>query len=73
MDAKLLSTKDAAKLLGVEESVLRRCMRKGTIMAPALGIDSNSHAATRLWTTDDIERARKVLKYYPKPKPAAIQ
>jgi hypothetical protein len=54
-----LSTRDAAKKLGVTILTLQRHVSAKTIEAPALR--KVGGVTVRLWTTRDIEKARKVL------------
>ena len=55
-----LSTSEVAKLLGLHRPNLQRAIRNGMLPAPALmrvgGIK------IRLWSTSDLEKARKALK-----------
>jgi excisionase family DNA binding protein len=54
-----LSTRQAAKKLGVTLLTLQRHVSAGTIEAPPLQKIGGS--TMRLWTARDIEKARKVL------------
>jgi DNA-binding transcriptional MerR regulator len=57
-----ISTREVAKLLGIELATLRLLMREGKIKAPPFVFDSTTHSTGRTWSEDDIERARKVLQ-----------
>ncbi len=54
-----LSTRDAAKKLGVTLLTLQRHVSAKTVNAPPL--QKVGGVSVRLWTTRDIEKARKVL------------
>ena len=54
-----LSTRDAAKKLGVTILTLQRHVKAKTIDAPPL--QRVGGVSVRLWTARDIEKARKVL------------
>jgi hypothetical protein len=54
-----VTTRKAAEELGVTILTLQRHIKAGTIKAPPL--IRIGDVAARLWTTSDIERARKVL------------
>ena len=54
-----LSTRDAAKKLGVALLTLQRHVSAGTVVAPPL--QKVGGVSVRLWTARDIEKARKVL------------
>jgi hypothetical protein len=54
-----LSTRDAAKKLGVTILTLQRHVSAKTVDAPAL--QKVGGVSVRLWTNRDIEKARKVL------------
>jgi transposase len=56
---KGLSTREAAKKLGVTILTLQRHVSARTIPTPAL--QKVGGVSVRLWTNRDIERARKVL------------
>jgi hypothetical protein len=56
---KLLSTREAAKRLGVTILTLQRHVTAKTVKAPPLA--KVGGVSVRLWTTRDIENARKVL------------
>jgi hypothetical protein len=53
------STREAAKKLGVALITLQRHVSAKTVDAPAL--QNFGGARVRLWTANDIEKARKVL------------
>jgi transposase len=55
----LLSTRDAAKKLGVTILTLQRHVSAKTVDAPPL--QKVGGVNVRLWTARDIEKARKVL------------
>jgi hypothetical protein len=55
-----LSTRDAAKKLGVTILTLQRHVSGGTVDAPPL--QKVGGVSVRLWTAGDIEKARKVLR-----------
>jgi predicted site-specific integrase-resolvase len=57
-----ISTKEAAELLGIEISELRRLMRTGKIKAPPILFDSKTNSEGRMWSEADIEAARLALK-----------
>ncbi len=57
-----ISTREVAKLLGIELATLRLLMREGKIKAPPFVFDSKTHSTNRMWSEDDIEQARKVLQ-----------
>lgn len=54
-----LSTREAAKKLGVTLLTLQRHVSAGTVKAPPLQKIGGS--TMRLWTAHDIEKVRKVL------------
>ena len=54
-----LSTREAAKKLGVTILTLQRHVSAKTVSAPAL--QKIGGVSVRLWTARDIEKARKVL------------
>jgi predicted site-specific integrase-resolvase len=56
---KLLSTREAAKKLGVAYITLHRHVTAKTVKAPSL--QNIGGVRVRLWTGGDIEKARKVL------------
>jgi len=56
---KLLSTRDAAKKLGVTILTLQRHVSAKTVDAPPL--QKVGGVSVRLWTARDIQKARKVL------------
>jgi transposase len=56
---KGLSTREAAKKLGVHILTLQRHVRAKTVKAPPL--QKIGGISVRLWTARDIEKARKVL------------
>jgi hypothetical protein len=56
---KQLSTRQAAKKLGVTLLTLQRHVSSGTVEAPPL--QKIGGVTIRLWTARDIEKARKVL------------
>jgi transposase len=56
---KGLSTREAAKKLGVNLVTLQRHIAAKTIQAPP--IQKVGGVSIRLWTSRDIEKARKVL------------
>jgi hypothetical protein len=56
---ELLSTREAAKKLGVTILTLQRHVTAKTVKAPPL--QNIGGVSVRLWTTRDIEKARKVL------------
>ena len=60
MDAKI-TTQEVAELLGIDLTTLRRLMRKGTIKAPPIIFDPRTNSMGRMWSKDDIQRARTVL------------
>ena len=57
-----ISTREVAKLLGIDLTTLRRQMREGKIKAPPFVLDSTTHSTGRMWSEGDIEQARKVLE-----------
>jgi transposase len=56
---KPLSTREAAKKLGVTILTLQRHVTAKTVKAPPL--QKIGGVSVRLWTARDIEKARKVL------------
>jgi hypothetical protein len=56
---KPLSTREAAKKLGVTILTLQRHVTAKTVKAPLL--QKIGGVSVRLWTARDIEKARKVL------------
>ena len=56
---KALSTREAARKLGVHLITLQRHVSAGSVPAPAM--QSVGGVKVRLWTARDIERARKIL------------
>ena len=56
---KSLSTREAAKNLGVTILTLQRHVKAKTVKAPP--IQKVGGVSIRLWTARDIEKARKVL------------
>jgi len=56
---KLLSTRDAAKKLGVTLLTLQRHVSAGTLNAPPL--TKVGGVTVRLWTLRDIKNARAIL------------
>ena len=56
---KALSTREAAKKLGVHLITLQRHASAGTVPAPAM--QSIGGVKVRLWTARDIEKAKKIL------------
>ena len=56
---KRLSTREAAKKLGVTILTLQRHITAKTVKAPSL--QKIGGVSIRLWTPRDIEKARKVL------------
>ena len=56
---KLLSTREAAKKLGVTILTLQRHVTAKTIKAPPL--QKVGGVSVRLWSASDIEKARKFL------------
>jgi DNA-binding transcriptional MerR regulator len=61
VDAKI-TTQEVAELLGIDLTALRRLMRKGTIKAPPIMFDPRTNSTGRMWSEDDVERARTALK-----------
>jgi DNA-binding transcriptional MerR regulator len=69
MSSKLLSTVKLADEVGVPRSTLQYWIKEGKIAAPKTMLRNG--VAVRLWTTADIEKARKLkgaLKRGPEPK-----
>ncbi|MFY9729984.1 MAG: hypothetical protein WB723_19215 [Candidatus Acidiferrales bacterium] len=56
-----ITTQEAADILGIDISVLRLMMRQGKIAAPPILFDSKTNSTGRMWSEDDIERARVAL------------
>jgi excisionase family DNA binding protein len=57
MSARVYSTGDAAKQIGVSRQTLQAWIAAGKISAPKpIGV---ANATIRLWTKGDIEKARK--------------
>jgi DNA-binding transcriptional MerR regulator len=57
-----VTTLGAAKLLGITPTRLRLLLREGKIKAPPVTFDSETKSTVRMWSADDIEQARRVLK-----------
>jgi excisionase family DNA binding protein len=57
---KLFSTSEAAKKLGIHRVNLQNAVKNRRIPAPKL--TKVGGVSVRLWTTRDIERARKVMR-----------
>jgi hypothetical protein len=57
---KLFSTSEAAKKLGMHRVNLQNAVKNRRIPAPKL--TKVGGVSVRLWTTRDIERARKVMR-----------
>jgi hypothetical protein len=57
-----VTTQEAADILGIDISVLRLMMRQGKITAPPILFDPKTNSTGRMWSEDDIEAARVVLK-----------
>jgi predicted DNA-binding transcriptional regulator AlpA len=55
-----LSTVQVAKQLGLQQSNLQRAIAQGKVQAPPLV--SVGPVKVRLWSSKDVERARKSLK-----------
>jgi excisionase family DNA binding protein len=69
MAAKTYSTREAAKALGVSHQTLYSWIESGHIVAPKQ--IQVGRSTIRLWTTAEIERARKFkgkLKRGPQPR-----
>jgi MerR HTH family regulatory protein len=56
-----ITTQEAADILGIDISVLRLMMRQGKIAAPPILFNSKTNSTGRMWSEDDIERARVAL------------
>jgi predicted site-specific integrase-resolvase len=57
-----ITTKEVAELLGIDSANLRSLMRKGKVKAPPILFDPKTNLTVRMWSADDIEQARTVLK-----------
>jgi DNA-binding transcriptional MerR regulator len=57
-----VTTLEAAKLLGIKPTRLRQLLREGKIKAPPIAFDSETKSTARMWSADDIEQARRILK-----------
>ena len=57
-----VTTLEAAKLLGIKPTQLRLLLRRGKIKAPPIIFDSKTNSTGRMWSDDDIEQARRMLK-----------
>ena len=57
-----VTTLEAAKLLGIRPTRLRQLLREGKIKAPPVTFDSETKLTARMWSDDDIEHARRMLK-----------
>ena len=55
-----LSTSEAAKMLGIHRVNLQRAIADGRVSAPRLV--KVGGVRVRLWTRNDVERARRALK-----------
>ena len=56
-----ITTQEVADILAIDTSVLRLLMRQGKIAAPPILFDSKTNSTGRMWSKDDIERARVAL------------
>jgi hypothetical protein len=56
-----VTTQEVADILGIHISDLRRMMRQGKIAAPPIVFDAKTNSTGRMWSEDDIERARIAL------------
>ena len=56
---KGLSTREAAQKLGIHLITLQRHVSAGTVHAPAM--QRVGGVKVRLWTSRDVEKARKIL------------
>jgi predicted site-specific integrase-resolvase len=61
VDAKI-TTQEVAELLGIDIGTLRRLMRRGTIKAPPIIFDHRIKSKGRMWSDNDVQRARTALK-----------
>jgi len=69
MSSNLLSTVEVAKESKVPRATLQYWIKEGKIAAPKIRLRNG--VAVRLWTTTDVEKARKLkgtLKRGPGPK-----
>jgi hypothetical protein len=57
-----VTTLEADKLLGIKPTQLRLLLRQGKIKAPPITFDSETKSTARMWSADDIEQARRMLK-----------
>jgi predicted DNA-binding transcriptional regulator AlpA len=57
---KLFSTSQAAKKIGMHRVNLQNAIKQRTIPAPKLA--QIGSVSVRLWTSSEIERARKAMK-----------
>jgi len=57
-----ITTQEVAELLGIDLTTLRRLMRKGTITAPPIIFDPRTNSTGRMWSEDDVQRARSALQ-----------
>jgi hypothetical protein len=60
---RMYSTTEAAKELGIHRVNLQKAIASGKITPPS--VTTVGGVRVRLWTTKDIERARKKLKKEP--------
>lgn len=60
MDARI-TTQEVAELLGTDLTTLRRLMRNGKITAPPIVFDARTKSTGRMWSEDDVQRARTAL------------
>jgi excisionase family DNA binding protein len=69
MSSQLLSTVELARQAGVPRATLQYWIKEGKIAAPKIRLRNG--VAVRLWTTADVEKARKLkgtLERGPEPK-----
>jgi hypothetical protein len=57
-----VTTQEVANILGIHISVLRLMMRQGKIAASPILFDPKTNSTGRMWSEDDIEAVRTVLK-----------
>jgi DNA-binding transcriptional MerR regulator len=65
-----VTTIGAAKLLGIKPTQLRLLLREGKIKAPPITFDSKTKSTARMWSDDDIEQARRMLKLIESGEPS---
>jgi hypothetical protein len=65
-----VTTLEATKLLKIKPTQLRLLLRQGKIKAPPIIFDSKTNSTGRMWSADDIEQARRMLKLIESGEPS---